>query len=213
MKLKKLLIVNLIIILFFTGCKAKQSDAENLDGIGLTANNETITDSFEMDGFAENMEDINGGGDHTGYKDGFVFEYNNMAIYLGDYAENVLTKLGPALDFYEYREGCAADVKSVVKKYSYENFEITTYARNENDIERVTAIDLYDNGIVTPEGLYIGKTFEDMVAIYGTDYQEKLSFAKIYIYSKEGTLLSFGIKNEMIIDILYEVDNIEGLYK
>jgi hypothetical protein len=204
MKLKNLLIINLILILFFSGCNAKQPDSvepENSDILAAAVTDESITESLEIDI------------DNGGYKDGFIFVYNEKTIYLGEYAENILTQLGSAIDFYEYREGCAADVTSVVKKYTYEKFDITTYVKDENDRERIQAVNFYENGICTPESLYIGNTFEDMISIYGTDYQEQLGFAKIYSYSKEGTVLSFGIKNEMIIDILYEVADIEDLYK
>ena len=136
----------------------------------------------------------------------FVFVYNGTNIYMGEDAAPILAALGPAEYCYEYEEGCVGELFSVVKKYTYEKFKLTTRTENktdENDRERIYSLDFYDETISTHEGLHIGQTFFDMVSIYGTAYTEQQSFVKIYKYIKNGTSLSFGVKNDIVMYILY----------
>ena len=202
MKSKKLLLISLIAVLFFSSCNAQKFDFY-----------ETITEILETDGFIEEEpeESENTNGADNVFEDGFNFAYNGTKIYLGDYAENILTQLGPIIDFYEYEEGCVGDFNSIVKRYMYEKFDLVTRLENredENEKECVYSIEFYDDSISTVEGLYIGQSYDDMVSIYGPNYQERQGFVKIYSYLKEGTSLSFGIKNDIIIRILYEIADV-----
>jgi len=202
LKLKKIFILNLIMILLLSGC-AKQSDAENADATNMTTTTTTDTDET----IAESVEEPEPESEIE--FDGFMFIYDGTPIYLDEEAGHILTALVSPADFYEYEEGCgSAGMMNIIKKYMYDEFDLVTRIKEKDDKERVYSIELYDESISTAEGLRIGQTYEDMIAVYGADYQERQGFAKIYSYTKGDTFLSFGIKDNIIIQILYEIENI-----
>lgn len=140
---------------------------------------------------------------NAGYETGFIFVYADTTVYLGDYANDVLEKLGPELNFYEYDN----DVfNGTMKIYCYNGFDISTYAKAEQNEYKICSIALNDDSILTCEGISIGQTVSDMIEVYGEAHE---AFpGSYYRYIKAGTALSFDVDDNIIIAITYSLINV-----
>ena len=205
MKFKKIFMLILSIILLFGSC-IQLPDLENFDVADInTTFTETMPESVETDEFTEEVKYENSDEDESGLKNGFIFIYNDTTVYLDEYIERVLTELEPPMEFYEYQ---SCSFEGMAKIYSYNEFQLSTYVKDTTDEDRVYSVDIYDDSISTAEGIYIGQTYDDMIRAYGTEYEELQGFVRIYRYTKDGTVLSFGIEDGMIISISYNVEYI-----
>ena len=180
------------------------SESANAGNISDTDDTDITNSSNEN---TENTENINNSEDNEdgAKKDGFIFIYNNITIYLGEYMGRILGELGPEKDYYE-SPSCAFE--GMAKIYSYNGFDISNYLKNKTDNDRVYSITFNDDSISTVEGIYIGQTFDDMISVYGTEYKEYKEIPGLYKYEKGGTELSFNIENDIIISISYQVADI-----
>jgi hypothetical protein len=219
MKLKKIIIINLIMLLILSGCSSRPeiAESENIPAVNIIEpeiTTETPEEIYTEEAYTDEAghieeaaanEDIND--PDSAIKDGFAFVYNNIIIYLGEYTDRVLAELKPALDYYE-KESCSFD--GIAKTYYYGSFEIETYLKSKDDNDRVYSVDLIDDSVATAEGIYIGQTYEDMTAAYGTEYHEIPEIPGFYSYEKNGTVLNFNIKDGAIISIKYKVADINA---
>jgi len=211
MQLKKIFMLNLTLILplailLLTACGNQPDVPSNADipeNSGISIERNTDTDGGEIEEIAKtddinniNSENINSS---NLKKDGFVFVYNGTSVYLGEYGDRVLEELAPVLKDYGEFDNCTSD--GMLKTYYYSGFDLSTFVREETDRERVYSIALTDDSVSTAEGIYIGQTVADMIAAYGTQYEEMPGF--FYRYSKGGTGLSFDIDNDIITAITY----------
>ena len=89
--------------------------------------------------------------------------------------------------------------------YIYNNFQLQSY---ENDKGKmiIYSIFLIDNQVATREGLSLYDTYDDMIRIYGNDYQNE---GNLYIYTKKETDLNIVIQNGIIESIEYTLNNIK----
>jgi len=138
----------------------------------------------------------------TARPDGFVFVYKNVDVVLGAAVSDVLDKLGPATDYYEY-PSCAFEGDA--KIYVYGGFEVATYRLYPEDNDRVYSVTFFDDSAATAEGVYIGQSRADMAAAYGADYEE---IPGSFLYEKNGTTLSFTVENGIITVITYFIADI-----
>jgi hypothetical protein len=132
---------------------------------------------------------------------GYYFVYNDVNIELGLPVAGIVDELGPARDFYSY-PSCAFEGDE--KTYVYDGFEITTYMRYVGDTDRIYALVFWDDSVATVEGLRIGDSYEEMVAAYGTEYEE---IPGCYVYVREGIALSFSLQDNVIVSITYFVED------
>lgn len=222
MGVKKILIIILAVILLLlnfslTGCE-KQTDAEPVNNNNGLLPEETFKNPAEPEQDTdENITDIpvetednadpaDSADDNldSGSKcgDGFVFVYNGISVYMGDYIENILTDMGTPTDYYE-SESCTSD--GMMKTYCYGGLEIASYAKTESDEYRIFMVTLMDDINSTAEGLYIGQTAGDMIKIYGTEYEEIFG---CYKYVRNGAGLSFDVDGDIITCITYNLINV-----
>ena len=194
LKFKKIFILNIAMILLIMGCASQTDKANSQPTDNIT--DEIFENVLKDDYYAGDIYDSEGG-----YKDGFVFIYNDMPIYLGEYSERILTEFEP-VELYEY-QSCSFD--GIAKIYYYDDFEFSTYLNDKSDRDRIYSIELYD--AATAEKICTGHTFYDMIAQYGIEYEELQASALFYRYTKGGTILSFGIEDDIIISILYQVED------
>ena len=131
------------------------------------------------------------------HKEGFAFVYNGETIYMGDYIDGVVERLGSFLEYIE-SESCTSE--GMMKTYYYGGAEISAYAKAEGDRYRIFSIILTDDSVSTAEGVCIGQRESDMTSAYGTDYQSVPGVCK---YTKNGTGLTFDLEGEEIICITY----------
>jgi hypothetical protein len=185
------------LLLFSAGC---ESAAPPEDGIAVSRESSAAAPNPDTEPAAAETEAAETG--ETTHENGFAFVYNGEAIYMGEYIDGVVERLGPALDYIE-SESCTS--AGMMKTYYYGGVEISAYAKTETDEYRIFSIILADDSVTTAEGLYIGHTQSDMVAAYGTDFQ---SLPGVFQYTKNGTGLKFDLEGEEIICITYTLLNI-----
>jgi hypothetical protein len=134
--------------------------------------------------------------------EGYYFVYNDVNIELGRPVAGIVDELGQARDFYSYPSCAFAGDE---KTYVYDGFEITTYMRYVGDTDRIYSLVFWDDSVATIEGLRIGDSYEEMVAAYGTEYEE---IPGCYVYVREGIALSFSLQDKVIVSITYFVEDI-----
>lgn len=184
--MRKLLLFILISIML-VGCGSKENAADTKDNNNQPVQEETKTD--------ENQ-------DKQKEPSGYAFEYNGVKIYMNTDVEPVIEALGEPINYFE-AESCA--FKGLDKFYTYAGFEITTYPLDGKDY--ISSVNLMDDTVSTPEGIYLGSTVEDMIAAYGEDYTES---SGSYTYVKDDSKLQFIVMNDEIISITY-LAIVEGL--
>ena len=211
LKILNIFMINLTFILLvliagFAGC-GKNTDGEPEPGNTGLLPEETFNNPSEPepDIIKKNIMDIpvedNADGGRCG--DGFVFVYNGVNVYMGDYIENILTEMGPPTDYYE-SESCTSE--GMMQTYCYGGgLEIASSAKTESDGYRIFMVSLTDDINSTAEGIYIGQTADDMIKIYGTGYEEIFG---CYKYVKNGAGLSFDVDGDIITCITYNLINV-----
>ena len=133
---------------------------------------------------------------------GYAFEHNSVSIFMNTDVAPVIASLGEAMHYFE-AESCA--FKGLDKVYTYPGFEITTYPLDDKDY--VSAINVMDDTVSTPEGIYLGASVNDMIAAYGDNYIESTGS---YTYTKDDSKLQFIAVDDAITAITYLAE-VEGL--
>lgn len=127
---------------------------------------------------------------------GFVFESNGVEITVDMDMSSVVDALGEPDSYFE-QPSCAA--QGIAKIYTYSGFQIETYPDGEQDL--IASIILKDDSVSTPEGIDLSMTKDDIIAAYGSDYQET---DKSITYENNGTKLCFILNGEDIASIEYD---------
>lgn len=87
------------------------------------------------------------------------------------------------------------------KVYNYGVFELTTYF--DEDEERVYSIYFLDPNLPTTEGLCLGDSVDDMIALYGEAYETE---ENAYTYMRGETLMTIITKNDRVVSMEYRLD-------
>jgi hypothetical protein len=132
---------------------------------------------------------------------GYIFDYNGVAISVHTPAESVIEALGEPLDYFE-AESCAFE--GLDKTYYYSGFELTTYPDGETDY--IASVYFQDDSVSTKEGICIGSSLEDVLEAYGNDYSGGDS---TYVYTEDQGSLIFVVQDGEVISITYQalIDN------
>lgn len=184
----KKIILFIIVSMLLVGCGTKD---ENKD-IKENDNNPIQKDNQSEDQHGSTEKEPSG----------YAFGYNDVSIFMNTDVAPVIDALGESIHYFE-AESCA--FKGLDKTYTYSGFEITTYPLDGKDY--ISAIDLMDDTVSTPEGVYLGATVDDMVAAYGEDYTES---SGSYTYTKDDSKIQFITMEDEIIAITYLAE-VEGL--
>lgn len=126
----------------------------------------------------------------------FGFLYEGVTLIPGEIFDSSSLK-----DYTEVSEvpSCAFDGNDRV--YNYEAFELTAYI--DGDTERIYSIYLLDPNQRTAEGLGFGDSYKNMAELYGENYEMN---GTSYVYTREDTVLSFIIQNDMVIGMEYRLN-------
>ena len=132
-------------------------------------------------------------GDNAAQRDIYNIVYNGVTIKLGDNAASVIDKLGEATSVKEIGDcgGFGAQVK-----YTYPSVVVYTLKNDEG--ETIDQIDLLDDIVTTPEGIYIGSSASDVENKYGE--ADSVTDSAI-IYNDGNCFLKFGIKNGEVVSV------------
>lgn len=117
-----------------------------------------------------------------------------FAVSIDQDMADVLSALGKEQSYFE-AASCAFE--GLDKTYTYPGFQIIT--RPEGDKDYVNSILLTDDSVTTPEGLYIGSSKEEVMAVYG----EGENSGSAIMYTKDNVTLSFILENDAVISIEY----------
>ena len=123
-----------------------------------------------------------------------VSKADNYVVAIDDDMADVLKALGEPLSFFE-AASCAFE--GMDKTYTYSGFVITTRPDGEKDY--VNSIRLTDDSVVTPEGVYIGCSADDVTAAYGEGSRTE----NVISYTKGNTAMNFVLEGGKVISIEY----------
>jgi len=129
----------------------------------------------------------------------FYFIYNGVEVRMGEPALPIIEKLGPYQEYFE-SPSCAFD--GIDKSWYYSGFIVHAYPYEGDDF--ILSVCLTDDSSGTDTQIYIGNTYEDMVAAYGSGYEQNQDQ---YLYRLGGTSLSFIISGGFIASITYRYED------
>lgn len=143
-------------------------------------------------------------GNIPGEKKGYYFEYRGIRIGINDEAAPIIEALGKPMHYFE-APSCAFE--GMDKIYSYSGFEFTTYTKNNKDY--IASLFFLDDTVTTREGITLNATLDDIVAAYGSDYEQNFNE---YSYSDGNCILSFILENGKVVSVEYSMiaDNSNG---
>ena len=131
--------------------------------------------------------------------EGFFITINDVEIHMGVPVLPIIEKLGEPLNYFE-APSCAFE--GVDKSWFYNSFEIHAYPVDEEDF--ILSVLLIDDVYGTDKYIYIGMSYDDMVAAYGSDYEHN---QEQYMYRLGGTSLSFIVSYDYIMSITYRYED------
>lgn len=180
--MKKLSLLLMVLIFLLVGCGNAENTSKNSDD--------------------DNIKKVSAGGSQVSgdgdiiKAEGYEFENNGINIAMNAKVAPILKRLGEASDYFEAKS-CAFE--GLDKIYTYNSFELYTYEMKE--VDYVAAVIFLDDSISTKEGIYLGSTLDDVLAVYGDEYTEELG---LYTYELDKAKISFIIEDDEVTSIEYK---------
>lgn len=189
--------VGMICFCMFAGC-GKQDASASADPAGEEfAETDNAAEDAEMgteENAAREMERTNE--DDAAVNAGYVFERDGVQITVDMDMSEILDQLEEPNSSYE-QPSCAA--QGIARIYAWPGFEIETYP--DGDVDRIACIVLKDDTVATAEGVDLSMTKADIIAVYGSDYEESETGM---VYGKDGAKLCFILDGDDISSIEYD---------
>lgn len=132
---------------------------------------------------------------NSGAYEGFVFKLKDTDIQLNAKMADLTGKLGKE-DAYFESNSCA--FQGLDKVYTYGSVVISTYPLE--NVDYVYTIELKDDTVETPEGIYIGSSKADVEKAYGTPGS---TTDTAYIYTKGESQLNIIFEDDAVSSIVY----------
>lgn len=167
------------------------------DGADQTSQNNVSTQggSLNPDGNPTGGEEPGSTGkQNTG--EGFFFHANGVRITVDMDMDELAGQIGESKSIFE-APSCAGEGISYL--YDYSSYEIETYPSADGK-NRIGYIVLKDDLAATEEGIDLSMTKQDVIRIYGEEYEES---ANGFTYEKQGMKLNFVFDGDNIISIEY----------
>lgn len=127
---------------------------------------------------------------------GYVFESNGVQIAVDMDMSTIADRLGEPVSYFE-QPSCAAE--GIARIYTYSGFVIQTYPDGDRDL--IACIILKDDSVATPEGIDLSMTKDDIIAAYGSDFEETETSM---VYEQGGGKLCFIMDGNDIASIEYD---------
>lgn len=125
----------------------------------------------------------------------FALTVNNFTIYMDQNIQEVLDAFGEPLGVFEL-PSCAFD--GIDRIFSFPGLQIHTYPLDDSDF--VHTVSIRDDSILTQNGIYLGNSWEDVLAAYGSDYDHEFG---MFTFTKGVTKLQFLVEDDMVVAITY----------
>ena len=135
-------------------------------------------------------------------EDDTVFYYNGSPIMLGENIDYVVAAIGEPEDIKQYTADNAPEVTN--KEYFYEGFSIEVGLSDDSSAYTVTTINIFDRSLTTERGVHIDMNIEDVIKIYGQEYQ---TADNEYRYYSGDKYLFLGVQNDVVSDLGYRFDD------
>lgn len=199
-----LLTVLVIAMLFAVyGCETADVDAGPGNGDDIPVDMGT-PDGPQIEDETSNQPDLgndleNDAEDEQQYDDEFAIIARGELIKMGVLVDPIVDNLGEPMHFFEV-PSCAFDGNDRV--WFYSGFEL--HAFPDGDEHFVLSVVLNDDSNGTENGVFIGMTYEQMVAVYGDGYEQNIDQFK---YIRGGTSLAFIISDGFITSITYRFED------
>jgi len=126
---------------------------------------------------------------------GFALQYRGIFIEMDQNMDYVLAQLGEPLGVFE-APSCAFD--GIDRIFGFPGIQIHTYP--DGDLDRVHTISFLDDSLSTTNGIFLGSSWDDVVAIYGNDYVQDVA---MFTYTIDRTTLSFFVEGDVVMGIIY----------
>ncbi len=143
-----------------------------------------------------------GGDETTGpaytAEENFTFTYKGTEITLHAPAAAIVAALGEPV---KYTESTSCAFEGLDKSYYYGSFYLETYPKGDQDF--VYGWWFADDGVSTPEGVYIGAAQADVEKAYGTDCYNGTN---AYVVKKPAGTLTVIIKDGVVSSIQYAIN-------
>jgi len=134
----------------------------------------------------------------------FAFRYQNILIMPGADAASAVGSLTEDCEITDTVETDKKGTQVSLRSYTFSSFVL--YARADSDGRYIiTRIVLSSSNSVTPEGIGIGASLEDVVKTYGTQYSDN---GTSITYTSGTTDLTFFFANGAVSDITYKYNKI-----
>ncbi|MCI8482706.1 MAG: hypothetical protein HFH41_00025 [Lachnospiraceae bacterium] len=185
-KLAGMITVGMLCICMAAGCTGNSAGDRPAGGKAETEKKEDKTAETEDKEETEDSEKKTGG---------YLFKSGQIEIAVDQNMAEIADQLGEPDSYYE-EPSCAA--QGIAKIYTYPGFEIETYPDGDKDL--IACVVLKDDSVATPEGVDLSMTKEDILKIYGSEYEES---GKGMVYEKDGTKLCFIMEGDDIASIEY----------
>ena len=102
---------------------------------------------------------------------------------------------------YELTQQASCAGQGMSKEFTFKGGSFKVYTNPINGLDSISSIQIYDDTVTTPEGIYVGQTADDVKAVYGEPTSE--SDTNI-IYAKGSSELGFVIDGEgKVVNIIY----------
>lgn len=127
-------------------------------------------------------------------QDDFAVSLNGVKVALGDDINCLLEQLGKP-DSFNQGKSCLND--GYDKIYTYGGITITTYPCDKKDIVNIIEMDGEE---ATLSGIKKGSTKQEIIAAYGNEYEEDLSYITYTFGDSEE--IGFKLKNDKV-ELIY----------
>ena len=134
--------------------------------------------------------------DEENSADGYFYVVDGVKVGVDMDMDELKASLGESKSVFE-APSCAGEGISYI--YTYASYEIETYPAVDGK-NRIGYIILKDDTTATAEGIDLSMTKEDVIQVYGEDYEEDVN---MFTYERGGTKVKFIFEGDDIISIEY----------
>ncbi len=126
---------------------------------------------------------------------GYIFKFKGVEIAVDADLAPIVAALGEPTDYYD-SDSCAFQGKD--KVWTYGGVILRSYPEGDKDL--LLSVDIMDDSVSTPEGIYVGSSTDDVTAKYGAPTSETDASLS---YVKGGCTLSFFTRDGKVATIAY----------